>query len=342
MPMAAFTTDFDPEPYSRTEVGARDWKGDPVAGADHEGLITTSLGGAYDRERMIRQYELHELESSRSASAPQGLPKTERVNEDRACMQAADEALSAMQAEINKVPQPTWVSNNQKFAIAMEGLFNASAESYGVPQGKMNKAMDVYGFWPKTKDDVAGKVQAVQNQIQQMDGLVQSIDKKFSILEEVAISKDDKMALSSMLGLGSGVTHNTMSIDAIYAVDPGRFEPKDGEGRPTKYDPRNLIHVLQAVEHLLENPARGLAEGMSLYGPNAIAKLRETLSDRTLAAPEYNPGVSNSMINQINQLGGPGAAPPRRLDDPNNDDPNNPNSPTNRRNRMDLGLLGRF
>jgi len=323
MPMTAYTTDFDPEAYAGTEVGARDWKGDPVASVDQDAWITTSLGGGYDSIRMGLQYKVGEL----AELEIRNVPKTERVNEDRACMQAADEALNFMQQKIKEVPQPKWVNDSAAFGKNMAAIFNQAAAEHQIPQSKMDNALATYDLRPASKNDVAGKIQAVESQIRQMDQLVQNIDEKFSIIEKTAISPDDKLNLSRMLGLGSGVTHSSMSIDAIYAVDPGRFKPQGKD----HYDPRNLIDVLQAVDHFLENPARGLAEGMSLYGPNAIKELREALSD-ALKKPE--PGMRGPEGVLAADPNG-AFAPPRNSD---NGDPYDPTNPNNRRKAPGFAL----
>lgn len=317
MAMAAFTTEGTEGPNVFDANGFKVAKG-------NEGFITTSVGGATDRQRMILTHEWQELENSRSPSAPQGLPRTETINTDRVCIQAADKALSIMQAQVNKIPQPTWVSDKAAFSHVMNGLFEAEGEKRGVSPSRMNSAVDTYNLRPQAHPDVTNKSAMVQSQIRQMDELVAKIDKSFDEIAKLAKSPQDLKALSLM-----GVT----SIDGIYAVDPGYFEPKDGEGRPTKYDPKNITHVLQAIDHFMQNPARAMMAieeggmGMHLFGPKAIDELRLIVGERAPTAPGNNFDASPGIMNQVNST--PGAIRMANADP--DGDPNDPTTSAGRR-----------
>lgn len=289
-----------------------------------DSFIETSFGGAYDRQRMVLRYEVQELETEFA-------PKTQKAGNDLSCMRAAEEALSLMQAQINKIPQPSWVSDPAQFSTKMNLYFDAAARANDVPKARMDSAVDRYDLAPQSKDDVSGKINLVNQQIAQMDALVNNIDSKFNELAQLAQSPQEFKALSQM-----GIT----SIDGIYAIDPGRFVPKDGDGRPTQYDPKNLIHALQAIEHFLENPALATMEGMRLFGPRAINELREVMRDDYGAKPQNGLGRAPEGV-LAPDPNGRFAPPPRNPDDPNNDDPNNPNSRTRRMvPGLGIGYLG--
>jgi len=330
MPMAASYTpdeDLNSAPHDVFDIN-----GLLVAGPGNEGFITTSAGGAYDRqrlvydrERMVLNYELQQLDNSRGPDAPQGLPKSEKVTLDQQYLDVANQALGNVQAAVdraqNKVPQPTWLHDPSEFQVVVNHFFDKASQktfqrSYQQGDGStLDQTINSYDVRPTAVEDVSAKILQVTSQISQMDQLVKSIDDKFSVIDTASSSSDEKLILSKMLGLSSGVTHASLSIDAIYAVDPGRFEPKDGEGRPTKYDPKNLCDVLQAVEYFLENPARGMAEGMRLFGPNAIKELRDTMADMPkpaapsiegALAPYSNGPLALENLDDDNRPGSPG------------------------------------
>lgn len=279
-------------------------------------FIHTSFGGASDRQRMIWQFERQELEKNFS-------PKSQKTNEDLSCIKAAEEALSAVQMAVNKVPQPSWVSDTQQFPVQMQKIFDASARSNDIPKSKMDSAVERYDLFPQTAAQVSHKIDMVNQQIQQMDTLIKSIDEKFTSLTQ-HVNPEELKRLSAM-----GIT----SVDGIYAIDPGYFKPKDANGNVVEYDPANLIHGLQAIEYFLQDPGKAKMDNMRMFGPRAIEELRMIMEDRTPAEPGKNFGVQPSLLRDMDR--------PRSTDpNANPDDDNNPNNNGyNRRNRFNPGLL---
>jgi len=252
----------------------------PIDGA----LLTTSVGGAYDRQRLVLTGELEELER-------QPKPKMVKAESDKEALIVAQKVLNDVQATVDraktKVPLPTWLHNPDEFkAVVLTVVFESSSQKNHVSRPSVEQTMNTYDLSPASADDVSAKITQASQQILEMDGLMGSINSKFEQLARHAKSPEEMKILAKM-----GIT----SVDGIYALDPGKFRPDDG----AEYNPRNMIHVLKAVDHFMDNPAEAMREGMSLYGPKAISEIRAFMSDRMPAPAGYNPGVSPSIMGAI-------------------------------------------
>jgi hypothetical protein len=239
---------------------------------------------------MILNYELKELERDNA-------PKTAKIPNDRPYLDTAKDAMSLVQRAVTRamdeVPQPTWLSNPSQFRAVVNASLNvASIRNLGQgyeegDKSKLDQVVGTYNIRPAIPDEVGAKIEQISHQINQMDALVQNIDAKFNEIAQLAKSPQEFVALSKM-----GIT----TIDGIYAIDPGRFTPKDGDGRPMGYDPRNIIHGLQAIEHFMNDPAKASAEGMKLYGPKAVEQLQRAMKDQPLApVPTANLSVNQEV-----------------------------------------------
>ncbi len=307
MPMAAAPKDFEGFDLSHLP---HDANGLPVAGEGNEGLIQTSFGGAYDRQRMIWMHELNELERD-------NVPKTEKLNVDRNCLSVAHDAINLVQKAVNKaineVPQPSWLTNPKEFRDIVNIAFSQTSEkkmgrSYSEGDGsRLDQVIKIYDVRPELPDnvdhlphDLTQKQDQIAAQIAQMDALVKSIDEKFNKLAQEATPEEFKR-LSSL-----GIT----SIDGAYGFHPGgEFNPVNHKGERVEYDPKNLIHVFQAMDHFMTDVSAGLAKGMRMHGPNAVNEVRQFVSDRMAADLGYNPGVRDSIVKQLME-------PPRPIAQP--------------------------
>ena len=285
------------------------------AATGREAFISSSFGHAYDQSRIALKHEALTLNQNPA-------PKTQQAEEDAACMEAAGAALSLVQGAINKIPQPSWVNDPEQFKTQVDIYFHKAAEQNGVSPSRMDAAVDNYNMRPASKHDVSAKLAQVNQQIQMMDSLVNNINNSFNETFRLAKSPAEFKALTQM-----GVT----SIDGIYAVDPGFFKPKDLNGNPVDYDPKNLLHSLQAIERFLDNPATATVElGIRLFGPKAIEQLREVMREDYGAQTLEQQAQARARKLDVPDTplapdpNGRFAPPPKNGIETGDDDPNNP------------------